>query len=212
MVLGVVLLAAAIALLVYNTYEDSRAGASVAAVADALESIRQADSEAVSYVPAPSQEQENEVSEESLPFASEPEATEEAIAVAEVDGYTYMGTLSIPSLSLELPIQYEWSYPGLKISPGRYSGSVWGNNLVICGHNYTSHFGKLKRLLPGDTVIFTDLLGNAFYYTVSEVVTLQPTDVSQMLSELDGEWDLTLFTCTLGGQTRVTVRCSKAEE
>jgi sortase A len=26
-----------------------------------------------------------------------------------------------------------------------------------------------------------------------------------------GDWDLTLFTCTIGGVSRVTVRCQKAE-
>jgi hypothetical protein len=28
----------------------------------------------------------------------------------------------------------------------------------------------------------------------------------------DGEYDLTLFTCTYGGKSRVTVRCMEASE
>ena len=38
---------------------------------------------------------------------------------------------------------------------------------------------------------------------------LQPGDVEEMLS---GGWALTLFTCTLGGRTRVTVRCEEAAD
>jgi len=37
---------------------------------------------------------------------------------------------------------------------------------------------------------------------------LLPTAVEEMTA---GEWDLTLFTCTLGGRSRVTVRCELVE-
>ena len=36
------------------------------------------------------------------------------------------------------------------------------------------------------------------------VETLEATAVADMVSE---EWDLTLFTCDLSGESRVTVRC-----
>ena len=44
-------------------------------------------------------------------------------------------------------------------------------------------------------------------YEVAEVTTLQPEAIAEMES---GEYPLTLFTCTYGGQSRVTVRCTKA--
>ena len=40
-------------------------------------------------------------------------------------------------------------------------------------------------------------------FQMVEQETLEPTDEEAMTS---GDWDLTLFTCTPGGQTRVTVR------
>ena len=130
---------------------------------------------------------------------------------AGLDGNEYIGILTISRYGLELPVMSEWSYAGLKIAPGRYSGSVEGNDLVICGHNYERHFGNLKNLETGDEIIFTEIDGNETCYQVNEVVILQPTDVEEMVSRKDGEWDLTLFTCTLGGQARVTVRCTKAD-
>ena len=126
----------------------------------------------------------------------------------EVDGQKYIGVLRIPALSLELPVISEWSYSGLKESPCRYIGSAYLNNMVIVAHNYFSHFGHLKNLSPGDEITFTDVDGNMFRYEVIELETLSPFAIEEMTG---GNWDLTLFTCTVGGQYRVTVRCVLAE-
>lgn len=126
----------------------------------------------------------------------------------EVDGQEYIGVLKIPVLSLELPIISEWSYPSLRIAPCRYAGSAYLNNMVIAAHNYYSHFGYLKNLSQGDEITFTDMDGNFFRYEVAALETLSPFAIEEMTS---GDWDLTLFTCTVGGQYRVTVRCVLAE-
>ena len=94
-------------------------------------------------------------------------------------------------------------------SPCRCKGSAYLNNMILAAHNYTKHFGPIRRLLPGDEVIFTDVDGNIFDYSVAELEQLEGTDVDEMEA---GEWDLTLFTCTLGGQYRITVRCVRNEE
>lgn len=125
----------------------------------------------------------------------------------EIDGYDYIGSLSIPALNLELPIMDQWSYPGLKIAPGRYAGSAYGKAFSICGHNYSTHFGTLHSLTPGDEIVFTDMDGNEFSYKVDNVETIEPNEREKVLSE---DWALTLFTCTPGGKTRVAVHCLTA--
>lgn len=120
--------------------------------------------------------------------------------------YSYIGYLTIPKLRLELPIMTDWSYEHLKISPCRYSGSVMGDDLVLMAHNYARHFGKLSELSTGDEVYFTDVLGITTRYQVVGRDVLDPYAVGEMTS---GEFDLTLFTCTYGGQSRVTVYCDK---
>lgn len=129
--------------------------------------------------------------------------------VQNIDGQDYIGILSIPSLDLELPVISEWSYPRLKIAPCRYSGSAYKGGFIIAAHNYRTHFGSLTHLNEGDGVIFTDMDGNRFVYKVEALETLMPTDIEGMES---GGWDLTLFTCTWGGQSRLTVRCVREEE
>ena len=122
----------------------------------------------------------------------------------EIDGNRYIGALEIPALALELPIISEWNYARLKIAPCRYLGSAYQNNLILAGHNYKSHFGSLHQLEAGDEVFFTDMAGNRFAYSVSETEQLPGTAIEEMEA---GDWDLTLFTCTVGGAARVTVRC-----
>ena len=128
--------------------------------------------------------------------------------VKTINGRDYIGVLSIPSLELELPVISQWDYPALKVAPCRYSGSLYQDNLIICAHNYASHFGKLKELQPGDIVLFTDMDEHVVTFQMVERETLNPMDAEGMEA---GDWDLTLFTCTIDGQTRVTIRFERVE-
>ena len=143
-----------------------------------------------------------EVSRNAPVYELHPEMTMPTVAV---DGNTYVGFLEIPVIKRILPVMDTWSYPNLKIAPCRFVGTVYAHDMIVCAHNYDRHFGLIKTLEEGDKVSFTDVYGDRFYYEVSEVTILQPTDVEEMKDPED--WDLTLFTCTLGGATRVTVRC-----
>ncbi len=199
--LGLLLLLAALGLTAYNLWRDAMASMSVDVVLERL-------------TPTLSSRQSE------LPPLSSGEALEEAfvpdyvlnpeMAMPEetIDGQNYIGVLDIPALGLSFPIISEWSYDALQIAPCRYSGSAYLDNLVIAGHNYRSHFASLPQLQPGDTVTFTDMDGNVFSYAVSSLETPSPYAVSDMTS---GDWDLTLFTCTVGGQSRLAIRCDQAE-
>ena len=125
-----------------------------------------------------------------------------------IEGNYYIGVLEIPALELSLPVMSEWSYPGLKIAPCRYQGSAYTGNLVIAAHNYRTHFGYIGNLTVGDSVMFKDVKGRCFLYEVAAVESLEATATVDMVND---EWGLTLFTCTLGGTKRVTVRCVRAE-
>lgn len=148
---------------------------------------------------------QNAIEPQSAPrFDAEPEGETSVPETILIDGVEYIGCLSVPALNLDLPVQSDWSYPKLKVSPCRYTGSSAGGDLIIAAHNYERHFGKLHTLQAGDTVRFTDAAGRAFCYVVDTVETLGATEVEELTS---GDWGLTLFTCTYGGKSRVTVRC-----
>ena len=189
---GLLLIAAALFLTGFNLYDEHRAERSVDHV---LEQTKPQETPVL---------REGEIPD----YILNPDVE---MPVETIDGLDYIGTLEIPSLDLELPVLSEWNYPNLRVAPCRYVGSAYQGNLIIAAHNYQSHFGNLKHLQEGEIVRFTDVDGNRFAYQVVVRETLEPTAIDEMQSEEDGAWDLTLFTCTIGGQSRVTVRCVQVE-
>ena len=123
-----------------------------------------------------------------------------------VNGQEYVGMLSIPELSLQLPVINDWDYPKLKEAPCLYSGSAYLDNLVIMAHNYQSHFGKINTLSIGSQLTFTIMDDNIFHYQVVATELISPTSVDEVVNS---QWNLTLFTCTIGGQSRIAVRCER---
>ena len=193
---GLLLFAAALALSVYNLWDGYRAEQSREKLLEEYRDKNQNISD------------EGEQAEESdgqIPdYQLNPEMEMPEVRLEELDGAACIGVLEIPEIDLKLPVLSEWSYPLLKKAPFRYSGSAYLDNLVIAAHNYRTHFGKLKELEVGTEVIFTDAAENRFEYKVAAVEALTPQSVEDMTS---GEWALSLFTCTLDGKNRVTVRC-----
>ena len=200
LVLGAVLVLAGTALFGFNQYEAKKAEEAVQILMPELLS-------------AIDQAQDTEPTEPTIPpinyvTTEEPEAVPEQTAppTITVDGNGYIGYLSIPALNLNLPILAQWSYPNLQIAPCYYAGSVWEDDLVIMAHNYRQHFGRISDLKTGDSVIFTGVDGESILYSVVVLDVLLPTAVEDMTA---GEYDLTLFTCTYGGQSRITLRCDR---
>ena len=125
-----------------------------------------------------------------------------------LDGYEYVGYVEIPALGLKLPVMSEWDYTRLKVAPCRQLGSSRTDDLVIAAHNYENHFGRLKKLSEGDTVIFTDMEGVVNTYSVKKIETLNPNEVDAVQNS---GYALVLYTCTKGGKTRVTVFCDRVK-
>ncbi len=124
----------------------------------------------------------------------------------QLDGRYYCGYITLTALGIELPVLNEWSYPNLNIAPCRYEGSPQTHDFIIAAHNYNSHFGQIKYLGEGDEIIFTDVLGDKYRYVVTCTEYIDGYNPEQMSENKDSSWDMTLFTCTLNGQSRVTVR------
>lgn len=190
MILGLLLIAAALFLTGYNIWDGKRAGKSTDRILKEMSDTVKG----------------NPVEEEKPDYVKNPGME---MPMVQIDGRRYIGILSIPAVQMELPVMSEWSYPGLRIAPCRYSGSVYSGHMVIAAHNYSTHFGLLKKVSIGDEVRFTDAEGHVFSYQVAGMETLMPTAVEDMDVE---SWPLTLFTCTLGGKSRFTVRCNQVTE
>lgn len=125
-----------------------------------------------------------------------------------IDGMNFLGILSVPSKNLELPILADYSYELLDTAPCRYSGSYDSDDLVIGGHNYRSHFSKLKSIKNGEEIFFTSFNGTVYKYSVLRVEILEPTQIEDLINKQNtDDWALTLFTCTSSGAARCVIRC-----
>ena len=193
-VLGLLLLLGAAGLSLYNVHLEAEAGKQSDAVATELVSV-------LSQTPqkAPVRNPSSEYGDFLMDEEPEP---------VELDGRYYMGMITFPTLGLQLPVQHEWSYENLRVSPCRMTGGILSEDLVILAHNYRTHFGPLNQISVGDEVSIMTLDGGVYVYKVSAKEVVEPTAVESVTS---GEWPLTLFTCTLGGQTRFVVRCDWVE-
>ena len=200
--IGLLLIAAALFLASYNLYDELRAEQAARQAVDKLDAYLPAEPSPEAPT-GPAGGQGALVSDGQTVIPDYVLCPNMEMPVENINGIDFIGVLRIPALELELPIISEWNYPNLKTAPCRYSGSAYLNNLILCGHNYTSHFGNLKKLGERDIATFTDMDGNVFTYRMVERETLPPTSIAAMES---GDWDLTLFTCTMGGQSRVTIR------
>ena len=193
---GLLLIAAALLLTVYNIRESDRAGSESEEMVVRMESL-------TADLPERLETEKKELVPE---YVKNPEME---MPTVEVNGQECVGMIEIPALGLKLPVISEWSDAKLKKAPCRYSGSAYLKNMIIAGHNYRTHFSGIKRLNPGDSVVFTDADGNIFSYEVAEIETVGGYDIEKMEA---GDWDLTLFTCTNKGKARAAVRCREIEK
>ncbi len=206
-ILGAALLAAALLLILHNRQESDQAGQQAeTALADVQAVIAENTNRTASQLESDSAEAASEVSH--APRETDAPLSQE-MPVVTVDGYDYVGYVSIPALELELPVMAQWDDDRLSIAPCRQFGSSRTDDLVIAGHNYASHFGSLKELEVGDRVIFTDAEGMVNHYAVAGIDTVSPLDVEAVQNS---GYDLVLYTCTVGGQTRVVVLCNRTAE
>ncbi|MCD7773341.1 MAG: sortase [Ruminococcus sp.] len=187
---GAVLLIAALSLVLFNKYQSDSAYDKAQSILSELqekmpsETIDSTDSKALEQI----------------------ELEQGYVPTIEVDGNEYLGVIYIPSIDTELPVIKDWSNDNLDIAPCRYYGSVAENNLIIAAHNYATYFDKVENLVPGDIVIFVTADGIKYEYEVSTTELISGGNPARMKSDFDS-WDLTLFTCTWSGRSRVTVRC-----
>ena len=194
-ILGVCCLISSLGLIAYNRWEEEKAQ-------DASKNILQDVQEDI---------QDNTREESTSEDSNRDESKDISVDVPKemltmpVDGYDCIGVLSIPVLELELPVLTDWSYAKLKIAPCHYFGSYYEKDFVIAAHNYQSHFGRLSELQPKDLILFTDISGTVYCYEVVLLETLPANATEEMITS---GFDLSLYTCTPGGASRVTVRCN----
>ena len=128
--------------------------------------------------------------------------------------YQLVGSIKIPKINVDYPILSETTDSLLKISVCKFWGSNPNEvgNLCIAGHNYrnTKFFSKVPTLKIGDKIEITDLSKKTLNYSIYDIYTVDPSDVSCTTQHTNGKKIVTLITCTNDSKQRVVVK-AKAE-
>lgn len=125
----------------------------------------------------------------------------------EISGSHYIGIIEFPSVGKILPVTDGCDFNKLKFSPCVYSGTAYLNNFIIVARNYKSHFGGIAQLPFGDKIVFKDIDGNLFKYSIVEKERIDEDDLSKISLE---DWDLSLVTSSAGGTASMVLRCEKS--
>lgn len=189
--LGVLMILGAAGLLLYNRQESEQAASFSAKALPAISEYVEAARETAT-IPA---------------LETDPQAYPREMTVVKINGQDCVGVLTIPAIHYERPVFATWSYPLLELGACRFYGSVYTDNLIVCAHNYNRLFRQITELRPGDQVWFTDMDGLTWTYEVADLETLSPNMVEELT---DSGYDFTFFTCTYGGQARLTLRCVRS--
>lgn len=120
-------------------------------------------------------------------------------------GVDVIGYVTVPKIGAELSVTDGWNYQLMKRSACRYYGEPQDGDLIICAHNYPQFFGSLANVASGDIIQFVAMDGVRYTYEVTQTQLIGGYDAEGMVSGSE-DWDLTLFTCTWSGRSRVTVR------
>ncbi len=118
------------------------------------------------------------------------------------EGHGIMGRVSIPKISVDLPIYHGTGDKQLSLGSGHLYGTslpVGGNNThaVITGHRgmvQAQMFTRLDEMREGD-FIYISTMNRTLAYEVDRITVIEPTDTSQ-LRIVPGQDRLTLMTCT----------------
>ena len=154
-------------------------------------------------------ENESELSTENTEGQAEKNESSKMRTIT-IGKHSYIGKLSIPEINVEVPVMEECSSENLKISPCVDMGTIADENLVIAGHRYGEIFGSLSKLQAGDKIYLTTVENKTYTYMVKTGVEIMPRKKDLYYGYQ--EWDLAIYTCTLGGTRRHVIYAELMEE
>ena len=133
----------------------------------------------------------------------------ETVNLDEVNGYTPIAIIEIPSIKLSQALVEGISDDVLKYFLGHFDDSAAPGekgNFAVAGHrvsDYTDAFINLYKVKAGDEVI-VKTQDKKYTYVVEDNFIVEPEDVHVL--DKTKEATMTLVTCTVGAKQRVIVK------
>ena len=116
------------------------------------------------------------------------ERRDNTMSVLSVDGIDFVGIVELPRYESTLPICADWGKTSKY--PCRFSGSVYDGTMQIGATTQKGQYDFYRELSVGDTVIYTDVEGNRYTFTITTLRYEKHADQAALQYE---EAPLTLF-------------------
>ena len=125
------------------------------------------------------------------------------MAAISLDGVDFVGVLEIPRYDSALPVCAQW---GSRTQyPCCFSGSVYDGTLRIGATSRQGQYDFYREISVGDSIYFTDMEGNRYAFTVSDLRYEKKAD-QETLSRNNA--DLILFIKNVYGFDYLIVYCN----
>ncbi len=128
-----------------------------------------------------------------------------SMASLSIDGTDYCALLEIPRYGAALPVCTEWNKTSVRMTPCRYTGSIYDGSIIIGGSDARGQLDFVSDITEGDAVLLTDAQGYCYAYKVSSVETSDSAS-NEVLSASDADLVLFAHSTYRGGYT--IIKCT----
>ena len=125
------------------------------------------------------------------------------MASLSIDGIDFVGLVEMPVFGSALPVGAAWG--NASRYPCRLSGSIYDGSMQIGATTQPGQYDFYREISAGDPVYFTDMEGNRFSYTVTDIRYQKQAD-QETLQQQPG--DLVLFIQNIYGFEYIVLFCS----
>lgn len=116
------------------------------------------------------------------------ERRDNTMSVLSVDKTDFVGIIELPRYGLALPVCDDWGETSRY--PCRFSGSIYDSTMQIGATTQKGQFDFYRELSVGDPVVYTDMEGNRYTFSITAIRNETHADQTALHRE---EAPLTLF-------------------
>lgn len=129
------------------------------------------------------------------------ERRDNTMSVFSLEGIDFTGILEMPQHNSALPVCAAWDSAKY---PCRFSGSIYDGTVQIGATSQKGQYDFYREISVGDGVFFTDMEGNRYAYTVTDLRYEKHADQTALQKE---DADLTLFVKNIYGFDYIVIFC-----
>ena len=131
------------------------------------------------------------------------ERRDNTMSVLSIDGTNFVGILEMPKYGSSVPVCGDWGR--VWEYPSRLNGSVYDRTIQIGATSQKGQYDFYREISVEDSVYFTDMEGNRFAYTVSDIRYEAHADQTTLKKE---NADLVLFIQNIFAFEYIIVYCN----